>query len=104
MWFGHNFDDVPSDVSVVVVQIVPGVGRCAADRAEILQSIFGTGTIFQLPRSTIFGFFDLEPERNYYFLVLTLLVLTILGVSRLRATATRWRLVALTFSAPCTRS
>jgi ABC-type branched-subunit amino acid transport system permease subunit len=59
------------------------------------QDFFNKGTLFQLPRSTAFGVFDLESERAYYFLVLAALTLTVLGVSRLRTSGIGRTIIAV---------
>ena len=59
------------------------------------QGIFGTDSIFQLPRSTVFGFLDLRSERTYYFVVLVVLTLTVLGVSRLRSSGIGRTIIAV---------
>jgi len=47
--------------------------------------VFGKDSIFLLPRSTVLGFVDLKDERQFYLLILLLLGLTVMAVSRLRA-------------------
>jgi ABC-type branched-subunit amino acid transport system ATPase component/ABC-type branched-subunit amino acid transport system permease subunit len=50
------------------------------------QPIFGTEAIFNLPRTTIFGFLDLRIQRNFYWLCLLLTVFVGLAVAQLRRT------------------
>ena len=40
---GHHLHDVSSDVLIIVMQIVPGVRRCAADEAEVVEPVLRAG-------------------------------------------------------------
>jgi ABC-type branched-subunit amino acid transport system ATPase component/ABC-type branched-subunit amino acid transport system permease subunit len=60
--------------------------------------------LLELPRTKIFGIFDLHVERTYYFLCLVILTLAILGVGRLRATGAGRAVIAVRENEPAAAS
>ena len=68
--------------------------------------IFSSGdeNFFRLPRSELFGVFDLSSQRSYYYLCLTVLVIAAAGVSRLRRTGIGRGIIAMRDNEPCAAS
>ena len=70
------------------------------------QDVFSSGdeTFFRLPRSDLFGVFDLSSQRSFYYLCLAVLILAAAAVTRLRRTGIGRSIIAMRDNEACAAS
>ncbi|MEY2451971.1 MAG: hypothetical protein QOD92_1545 [Acidimicrobiaceae bacterium] len=72
-----------------------GFAVAASNWAFGLDVLTGGHGVLIMPRATLFGFVDLSPERNYYYLCLAVTVVGAVVVARLRTTGIGRSMIAV---------